>query len=113
MGHPQVYVNADSDTEHNSSQPNQKPLSTLTRWYRSALFNVIIVGLVSFSQPGIWNALNSTGAGGQLKPYLVNGANSFTFGIMVFGCPLFSVLANRYGLRRVLIFGTLGYAPYC
>lgn len=31
---------------------------------------------------------------------------------MVFGCPIFSVLANKYGLRRVLILGTLGYAPY-
>ncbi|KAL4948471.1 major facilitator superfamily domain-containing protein [Aspergillus filifer] len=112
MGHSAVAVKADGDPEHLTDQPVQKPLSTLTRWYRSALFNVIIVGFISFTQPGIWNALNNTGAGGQQKPYLVNGANSLTFGIMVFGCPLFSILANRYGLRRVLILGTLGYAPY-
>ncbi|KAL2815220.1 major facilitator superfamily domain-containing protein [Aspergillus cavernicola] len=112
MGHSQVAVRADSDPELNNNEPVQKPLSRLTRWYRSALFNVIIVGLISFTQPGIWNALNNTGAGGQQKPYLVNGANSLTFGIMVFGCPLFSILANRYGLRRILILGTLGYAPY-
>ncbi|EMR64450.1 putative duf895 domain membrane protein [Eutypa lata UCREL1] len=31
---------------------------------------------------------------------------------MVFGCPLFSVLANKFGLRKILIIGTLGYAPY-
>lgn len=31
---------------------------------------------------------------------------------MAFGCTIFGVLGNRYGLRRVLIFGTLGYAPY-
>lgn len=37
----------------------QKPVSRFTRWYRSPLFNVIIVGLISFTQPGIWNALNS------------------------------------------------------
>lgn len=37
-----------------------KPLSRFARWYRSPLFNVIIVGLISFTQPGIWNALNST-----------------------------------------------------
>lgn len=35
-----------------------KPVSKFTRWYRSPLFNVIIVGLISFTQPGIWNALN-------------------------------------------------------
>ena len=32
--------------------------------------------------------------------------------IMVFGCPLFGALANKIGLRTVLIIGTLGYAPY-
>lgn len=42
----------------------------------------------------------------------MNGANSLTFGIMVFGCSAFSILANKYGLKKVLIFGTLGYAPY-
>ena len=53
-----------------------------------------------------------TGAGGQQQPYLVNGANSLTFGIMVFGCSIFAIIANKYGLKNVLIFGTLGYAPY-
>ncbi|KAF4822725.1 UNC93-like protein [Colletotrichum siamense] len=89
-----------------------KPMSWFTRWYRSPLFNVILVGLISFTQPGIWNALNSTGAGGQQEPYLVNGANALTFGIMVFGCSIFAILANKIGLKNVLIIGTLGYAPY-
>ncbi|KAH0428837.1 hypothetical protein CcaCcLH18_08824 [Colletotrichum camelliae] len=89
-----------------------KPMSRFTRWYRSPLFNVILVGLISFTQPGIWNALNSTGAGGQQEPYLVNGSNALTFGIMVFGCSFFAILANKIGLKNVLIIGTLGYAPY-
>ncbi|KAL2018685.1 hypothetical protein VTK56DRAFT_520 [Thermocarpiscus australiensis] len=89
-----------------------KPVSRFTRWYRSPLFNVIIVGLISFTQPGIWNALNSTGAGGQQEPYLVNASNSLTFGLMVFGCTLFGILANKIGVKKVLIIGTLGYAPY-
>ncbi|KHE80501.1 MFS general substrate transporter [Neurospora crassa] len=89
-----------------------KPVSRFTRWYRSPLFNVIMVGLISFTQPGVWNALNSTGAGGAQEPYLVNGSNSLTFGIMVFGCSLFSILSNKIGIKWVLIIGTLGYAPY-
>ena len=36
-----------------------KHISRFMRWYRSPLFNVIVVGLISFTQPGIWNALNS------------------------------------------------------
>jgi hypothetical protein len=62
------------------SEDLTKPVSRFTRWYRSPLFNVIIVGLISFTQPGIWNALNNTGAGGQQEPYLVNGSNALTFG---------------------------------
>lgn len=61
--------------------------------------------------PGSTDSLD-TGAGGQQEPYLVNGANSLTFGIMVFGCSLFGILANKIGLKWVLIIGTLGYAPY-
>ena len=53
-----------------------------------------------------------TGAGGAQEPYLVNGANSLTFGLMVFGCSIFAVLANKIGLKKVAIIGTLGYAPY-
>ncbi|KAJ4344215.1 hypothetical protein N0V95_006255 [Ascochyta clinopodiicola] len=100
------------EVEQAQSEQATKSISRFTRWYRSPLFNVIIVGLISFTQPGIWNALNNVGAGGQQEPYLVNGANSLTFGIMVFGCSIFAILANKFGLRNVLILGTLGYAPY-
>ncbi|KAH8887175.1 MFS general substrate transporter [Thozetella sp. PMI_491] len=106
----EVVGHSDDAASEETAHPRQ--VSKFTRWYRSPLFNVIIVGLISFTQPGIWNALNSTGAGGQQVPYLVNGANSLTFGIMVFGCSLFAILANKIGLKWVLIIGTLGYAPY-
>ncbi|KAK2010688.1 MFS general substrate transporter [Colletotrichum eremochloae] len=100
-----------ADQEFQDFQPS-KPMSRFTRWFRSPMFNVIVVGLISFTQPGIWNALNSTGAGGQQEPYLVNGSNSLTFGIMVFGCSFFAIMANKIGLKTVLVIGTLGYAPY-
>ncbi|KAK3902932.1 major facilitator superfamily domain-containing protein [Staphylotrichum tortipilum] len=114
MSADEKHVADDAGALEVAGQPEEqaKPVSRFTRWYRSPLFNVIIVGLISFTQPGIWNALNSTGAGGAQEPYLVNGANSLTFGIMVFGCTLFGILANRIGIKKVLIIGTLGYAPY-
>ncbi|KAL3419907.1 hypothetical protein PVAG01_08406 [Phlyctema vagabunda] len=115
MGVP-VVANSSEDSSSGNNEvqeyAEQKPVSRFTRWYRSPLFNVIIVGLISFTQPGIWNALNNTGAGGQQEPYLVNAANSLTFGLMVFGCPLFSILANKFGVKNIVILGTLGYAPY-
>ncbi|CZT01893.1 related to DUF895 domain membrane protein [Rhynchosporium graminicola] len=103
---------AERDESSNEVYSEPRRVSRFTRWYRSPLFNVIIVGLISFTQPGIWSALNNTGAGGQQEPYLVNGANSLTFGIMVFGCPFFAIMSNKFGLKKVLMLGTLGYAPY-
>lgn len=73
----------DGSSQQSAVEQTTKPLSRFTRWYRSPLFNVIVVGLISFTQPGIWNALNNTGAGGQQEPYLVNGANSLTFGCVL------------------------------
>lgn len=40
-------------------------LNKLTAFYRSCLFQIIIVGLVGFCEPGIWTALNNLGAGGN------------------------------------------------
>jgi hypothetical protein len=56
-----IDVDQESGLESGSSPDAAiaKPVSRFTRWYRSPLFNVIIVGLISFTQPGIWNALNS------------------------------------------------------
>lgn len=31
--------------------------------------------------PGLWNAMNSLGAGGAETPYLVNAANALVFGL--------------------------------
>lgn len=63
-----------------SSSSHAAPRSRLQRFWRGTLLQCIITGLVSFAEPGIWNALNSLGAGGQQKPYLVNAANAITFG---------------------------------
>ena len=52
---------AEAGSNGSSGQEQQHPLprSKFARVYRSTLFNVIIAGLISFTQPGIWNALNS------------------------------------------------------
>lgn len=56
--------------------------------------------------------MNSLGAGGEEKPYLVNGANALTFCLMVVSCFFSSVIVKRIGIKYALIFGTMGYAPY-
>ena len=71
------------------------------RFYRGTTFQAIILGLVSFTQPGIWDALNSKGisiflfsrkkdqtdgstglgAGGQAEPYVVNAGMRYQPGL--------------------------------
>jgi hypothetical protein len=50
-------------------------------WHRSTLFNAFIIGGVGFLAPGLWNAMNSLGAGGAESPYLINAANALVFGL--------------------------------
>ncbi|CAG9998249.1 unnamed protein product [Clonostachys byssicola] len=92
-----------------SSQPWP---STLKRWYRGTLYQAIVLGIVSFSQQGIWTALASMGAGGLASPYFVNAANVITYVIMIVFSPIFAVLGNRFSLKWILVFGTVGYLPY-
>ncbi|KAJ5332138.1 uncharacterized protein N7506_005921 [Penicillium brevicompactum] len=95
------------------SQPDGVPLKTkLHTFYRSPLFNAIILGLVSFTQPGIWSALAGLGAGGLATPFFVNAANVITFAIMIVLSPIFAIAGNRWSLKWVLVVGTIGYAPY-
>jgi hypothetical protein len=71
------------------------------------MFQVVVVGLVAFTQPGIWTAINNLGAGGEEKPYLVNGANALTYGIMIFGCTLAGGLCNKIGTKWTLVLGVI------
>ncbi|KAL4921343.1 major facilitator superfamily domain-containing protein [Aspergillus aurantiobrunneus] len=81
-------------------------------FYRRVFFQATVVGLCAFLAPGLYNAMQSTGAGGQQSPSLVMAANSVLGIMMVVTCALGSVVANRVGLKNALIFGTTGYCVY-
>ncbi|KAH9894625.1 MFS general substrate transporter [Xylariomycetidae sp. FL2044] len=81
-------------------------------WYRGVFFNSTIVGITAFAAPGLWNAMQSVGAGGQQSPYLVMAGNAVLFSIMVFSCIAGSLMTNRFGFRASLVFGTTGYVLY-
>ncbi|KAL2432400.1 Notoamide biosynthesis cluster protein O' [Exophiala dermatitidis] len=82
------------------------------KWYRSTFYNALILGLANFSAPGLWGAMNSLGAAGQAKPYLVNAANAMSFCLMVVSCYFSSALVRLIGIKWALIIGTMGYPPY-
>lgn len=84
----------------------------LRRFYRGTLFQIILIGLISFTQPGIWTALSNLGAGGLAEPFYANAATLITYLIMFFFAPVFSVAISRLNVKWVLAFGTLGFAPW-
>ncbi|KAH6975168.1 major facilitator superfamily domain-containing protein [Ilyonectria sp. MPI-CAGE-AT-0026] len=81
-------------------------------WFRGVFFQATVVGISAFAAPGLWNAMNSVGAGGQQTPFLVMAGNAVLFSLMTITCLTGSIVANRFGLRNTLIFGTTGYVPY-
>jgi hypothetical protein len=58
---------ADNGSEDTTPSDSEVPY----RWYRGVFFQATIVGLCAFAAPGLWNAMQSVGAGGQQTPYLV------------------------------------------
>ncbi|KAI8309392.1 hypothetical protein K4K61_001723 [Colletotrichum sp. SAR11_59] len=81
-------------------------------WYRGVFFQATVVGIAAFTAPGLWNAMNSVGAGGQQSPYLVMAGNAVLFSLMTITCLMGSIIANRFGLKATFAFGTKGYAVY-
>lgn len=100
---------AEDHSDHNNvtSDTPGKP-----HWFRSVFFQATIVGLLAFAAPGLWNALQSVGAGGQQTPFLVMAGNAVLFSLMTITCLSSSLIVNRIGLRWTLVLGTTGYALY-
>ncbi len=56
--------------------------------------------------------MNSLGAGGAQRPYLVNAGNALTFVLMIMSCWLTSALVKYVGIKGALVAGTLGFPVY-
>lgn len=81
-------------------------------WMASPPVQLVIVSLVCFMCPGMFNALNGMGGGGQLDPTANNQANTAlysTFAVVGFFAGTFT---NKLGIRTALSFGGVGYSVY-
>ncbi|KAJ3539533.1 hypothetical protein NM208_g5450 [Fusarium decemcellulare] len=67
---------------------------------------------VSFTAPGMWDALNNLGAGGAAEPYAVSAANALVYGLFATVCVAAGAINNRIGLRYGLALGSIGYPIY-
>jgi MFS family permease len=80
-------------------------------FFRSTLFQILVVGVCAFTAPGIWSAMNGLGVGGSLSPDLVNGANAILYAFMTVTCFAGPWMTNLIGFRT-LAMGSLGYLLY-
>ncbi|KAJ1848411.1 hypothetical protein IWW55_003281 [Coemansia sp. RSA 2706] len=80
--------------------------------YHSALTQVIIVGLVCFLCPGMFNAINGMGGGGQLDPTAGNNANTALYSTFVVFGVLGGAIVNLCGVRWTIFCSGFMYALY-
>jgi MFS family permease len=81
-------------------------------WYASPQVQLFMVSMVCFLCPGMFNALNGLGGGGQVSHDAASDANTAlysTFAVVGFFAGTF---ANRLGIRLTLSIGGLGYCIY-
>ncbi|KAI0846189.1 MFS general substrate transporter [Daldinia vernicosa] len=80
--------------------------------FRSVPFQIAVACGVSFTAPGMWDALGGLGAGGAAEPYAVSAANALVYGLFSIVCVAAGAINNRIGLPYGLALGAIGYPLY-
>ncbi|KAK4225780.1 major facilitator superfamily domain-containing protein [Podospora fimiseda] len=81
-------------------------------WFASPIVQLLMVAMVCFLCPGMFNALSGLGAAGQVDPSAQNDAATAlysTFAVIAF---FSGTIANMLGIKATLSFGGLGYCIY-
>lgn len=81
-------------------------------FFRTTLFQILVVGICSFCAPGVWSAMNGLGVGGSQSPDLVNAANALLYAFMTVTCFAGPWITNLIGFRWTLALGSIGYPLY-
>lgn len=101
-------ASTDAPPAYSQAAPTRRLLSV----FRSIPFQIAIASGVSFTAPGMWDALNNLGAGGAAEPYAVSAANALLYGLFAVVCVAAGAINNRIGLRYGLALGAIGYPIY-
>ncbi|KAL3653762.1 hypothetical protein CASFOL_003443 [Castilleja foliolosa] len=98
--------------EETSQTPPEIPKKPSILRYNSPLVQVILIGLVCFCCPGMFNALSGMGGGGQVDPTAANNANTALYTTFsVFGI-LGGGIYNILGPQLTLLCGCSTYVLY-
>ncbi|KAI0517398.1 MFS general substrate transporter [Xylaria bambusicola] len=81
-------------------------------WYASPKAQLLMVSFVCFLCPGLYNALNGLGGGGQLNPHVQANASTATYAVFAIVGFFSGSFANKLGIRITLAIGGFGYSLY-
>ncbi|KAI0063052.1 MFS general substrate transporter [Artomyces pyxidatus] len=81
-------------------------------FYYNPYTQVVLLGVVCFMCPGLFNALNGLGAGGQLDSTTSANANSTLYATFAVAAFFAGSINNVLGPVRTLLLGSIGYCLY-
>lgn len=81
-------------------------------WFASPETQLLLVSVVCFLCPGMFNAVNGLGGGGQVNATDVNNSNTALYSTFAVVGFFAGSIANRIGLRLCLSLGGFGYFLY-
>lgn len=81
-------------------------------YYCSPKAQLLIVSFVCFLCPGMFNALNGMGGGGQIDTETANAANATLYGVFAIVGFFSGTFTNKLGIKTALGLGGLGYSLY-
>ncbi|CAA7267753.1 unnamed protein product [Cyclocybe aegerita] len=84
----------------------------LKGFYHHPVTQVTMLGFVCFMGPGLFNALNGLGGGGQVDSTTSANANSALYATFAVGAFFSGSINNKLGSRLTLLLGTTGYSLY-
>ncbi|KAH9168622.1 MFS general substrate transporter [Lactarius sanguifluus] len=110
------YTSGSSFVEDTTSQypypDDYAPLKGLKGLFYHPRTQVVLLGFVCFMCPGLFNALNGLGAGGQVDSATSANANSTLYATFAVAAFFAGSINNILGPRLTLFLGSSGYAIY-
>ena len=80
--------------------------------YYSSTTQIVMLGFLCFMCPGLFNALNGLGAGGQVDSTNSANSNSALYSTFAVSAFFAGSINNKLGSRWTLLIGSTGYSLY-
>jgi hypothetical protein len=106
-----LYDDSGSETSSARGEIFERPKG-IRGLYSHPLTQIVMLGFVWFMCPGLFNAVNGLGAGGQLDSTNTANSNSALYSTFAAAAFFAGSINNTLGSRVTLLLGSTGYSLY-